>query len=259
MKEYDCPLCQDKGYIRHEIIEEDGYVRGECEPCPCQKAKRAKRLIEKSGLAGLIDRCDFETFETSDLWQERMKAKAREYLKHLQEGGKNWLFLAGAVGCGKTHLCTAVCGEMLKGAEPMAVRYMQWLTDSRKIKSKINDEDLDEAILDDLKNAELLYIDDLFKQQHRPGEKPNPTASDIRIAFEIINARYVQGLPTIISTEWSLINDLWPLDEGTFSRVYEKAKMFTLEISPGKGRNYRERMIYQGVPGKSGLTEGYLS
>ena len=50
--------------------------------------------------------------------------------------------------------------------------------------------------MDDLAGCDLLYIDDLFKT--------DTSGADLRLAYELINSRYVAGKPLIISTERSL-------------------------------------------------------
>lgn len=61
----------------------------------------------------------------------------------------------------------------------------------------------------------------------------------IKIAFTIINARYLMNKPTIISSEWDLVNQLLPADEGVFSRVYERCKGNRLTIERKMENNYR--------------------
>ena len=60
----------------------------------------------------------------------------------------------------------------------------------------------------------------------------------MRVAFELLNARYNRGLPTLISSEW-LSAELLAVDEATFSRALERAKGFTLDIARQEGRNFR--------------------
>ena len=64
----------------------------------------------------------------------------------------------------------------------------------------------------------------------------------MRVAFELLNARYNRGLPTLISSEW-LSAELLTVDEATFSRVLERAKGFTLDIARQENRNFRTREI----------------
>ena len=62
---------------------------------------------------------------------------------------------------------------------------------------------------------------------------------NIKIAFSILNARYLMNKPTIISSEWDLINQLLPADEGVFSRVYERCKRYRVMIPRNAGNNFR--------------------
>ena len=226
----DCG-CVD-GWLRHEV---NGYWQSE--KCRCLVAKEAERRVRNSGLSGLLDRWTFEAYTTAEPWQATMKETAEAFVKHVQDKGKGWLFLGGQVGSGKSHLCTAACGELLKSR---SVRYMQWATDSRKLKALSNDEGFFDEVEPYL-TADILYIDDLFKMQHKEGQQSRPTEADVRIAFEILNDRYILDKTTIISCEWLLTGDLMNADAGTFSRVYEKTRGYRCEVLPGAGRNYRLR------------------
>ena len=71
------------------------------------------------------------------------------------------------------------------------------------------------------KTVPVLYIDDFLKGGH--------TEADLRLAFEILNARYNDSsLRTIISSEMSLF-DVLGLDEATGGRIYERAKGYVIE------------------------------
>lgn len=141
------------------------------------------------------------------------------------------IFITG--NCGKTHICTAICGELLK--RNVEVVYMQWLDESRRLKSYINEPDFD-SLVDKYTDCKVLYIDDLFKQTYHG--TPVLSDADIKMAFTIFNARYLQNKPTIISSEWSL-ESLLDSDEGVFSRVYERCKGFTVNVPRDMKYNYR--------------------
>jgi len=79
--------------------------------------------------------------------------------------------------------------------------------------------------------AEVLLIDDLFKG------KINET--DINIMFEIINHRYLNQMPIIVSTEFQ-VDRMLNFDEGVGSRIYEMCKDFIIQIE-GQENNYRLR------------------
>jgi len=240
--EPSCPICEDDGVIH--IVDANGVKWAK--KCKCRIAAEADRRIRASGLGRIIDEWTLESFKAEEPWQQRMKAKVEEFLSAVRKGDKPWLYIGGAVGSGKSHLCTAACGELLR--DGCYVRYFQWLTESRKLKGFASDPDEFQEVLGKYINTEILYIDDLFKSKRNESVWVNPSDADIRLAFEIINQRYYENKITIISAEWMLVDDLLPIDEGTFSRVYEKTRNFRVEIKRELGRNYRMKHIEEATP-----------
>ena len=89
-------------------------------------------------------------------------------------------------------------------------------------------------------DAELLYIDDLFKTGRSfDSRSPRPTTADVNVAFEILNYRYTAKLPTIVSSE-CVLDDLIQIDESLAGRIAERAKNL-FELGPDRGKNYRLR------------------
>jgi DNA replication protein DnaC len=244
----ECEICDGTGWIWHDTYNDAGIrTHSWSVKCVCRKHKENLRRMKNSGLGHVIEELTFDTFIAQEEWQKTMKRTGEKYLiqlEHGEESRKPWLYLGGAVGCGKTHIATAICGELLKRG--LSIKYMQWLPESRRIKSDINEASLDEA-LDKYYNADVLYIDDLFKQQRNRGARPQPTDADVKIAFMIINNRYNSRKPTILTSEWFLSDDLMEIDEGTFSRIYERTRGgFLLEINPGPGKNFRTTLPTEG-------------
>ena len=62
---------------------------------------------------------------------------------------------------------------------------------------------------------------------------------NILIMFEIINHRYLNKLPIIVSTEY-LVEEMLSYDEAIGSRIYEMSKGFIVEVK-GQENNYRLR------------------
>lgn len=233
--EYKCEKCKDTGWIE---TERDGYRFAA--KCRCRLAREAEHRLEVSGLADTVQKQTFDSFITETQTQKSMKSTAQRYTKALLAAKKGdripWMYIGGNPGSGKTHICTAVCGEMLRNN--YGVRYMQWLDESRKLKANVNDEDFEDQVADYI-NISVLYIDDLLKQKYTPN--PVFSEADIKIAFTILNARYLMNKPTIISTEWSLLDHLLPADEGVFSRVYERCRGYHLNIDRSPANNFRLR------------------
>lgn len=232
-KTYKCDKCFDSGWI--SFTDENGY-RFESK-CSCRLAREAEDLLRASGLSDAVGQQTFDAFKTNTIVQQNMKQKAEAYLKDLfdewDEPRRPWLYVGGNPGAGKTHICTAVCGEILR--HNIGVRYMQWLNEVKRLKY-INDDSFEDAV-DEYVSPSVLYIDDLLKQKYT--EHPVFTEADIKIAFTILNARYLMNKPTIISSEWDLLDQLLEADEGVFSRVYERCKGHIISIERKPENNFR--------------------
>lgn len=230
----DCKKCLNRGRIAHP--KEDGNLA--LAECTCMKSRRSIWKMEKSGLKNVIKEMTFEGFYVTEDWQENVKSRAMAYADSLE----GWLLFCGQVGSGKTHLCTAVCRRRLLNGDE--VRYMPWRDDIAKLKALSLDNEERGTIITDLKTAQILYIDDLFKTGKAADGSDNPTSADVNIAFEIINYRYINHLPTIVSTE-KTPQELLAIDEATASRIIERAKANTLNISRKENRNYRLRDVVE--------------
>ena len=79
------------------------------------------------------------------------------------------------------------------------------------------------------KNCKVLLVDDLFKG--------SITGSDLNMIFEIINHRYFNNLPMIISSEKGR-DELLKIDEAIGSRILEMCGEYNIELK-GNRLNYR--------------------
>lgn len=225
---YDCPKCKNRGYTA--ILRNDGsFFTRECD---CTAIRRCLSEMEKSGLKNIIKEKTFQAYQAAEGWQKSIKDGAMAYAND----PKGWLLFCGQPGSGKTHLCVAVCRELLLNGRE--VRFMPWREKVSEIKGYSLDSEERGKILHELKTAQVLYIDDLFKV----GSASNPTEADIAIAFEILNYRYNNHLATIISTE-KLPEELAAIDEATGTRIVEKSKPNVYTIGRDMRRNYRMQGI----------------
>lgn len=228
----DCEKCRNKGRVAY--LREDAGV-GFWE-CGCMPSRRSVWRMEKSGLKNVIREMTFDRFLADHPWQQQIKAQAMAYAESME----GWLLLCGQVGSGKTHLCTAICRErLLKGDE---VRYMPWRDEVAGLKAVSLDAAQRGKLLEGLKTAPILYVDDLFKTARTADGTGSPTAADIGIAFEIINYRYINHLATLVSTE-KLPEELLAIDEATGSRILERARGNILTVNRNPERNHRLRDV----------------
>jgi DNA replication protein DnaC len=198
--------------------------------CDCKVIRRTLKKIKKSGLKSLLDNYTLANYTTTDSWQEGIKNKAVAYISDCQ--GK-WFYIGGQTSCGKTHICTAIVGEFIKQGKDAT--YMLWIDKSNELKANKNNSDVYDSLMKELKDIEVLYIDDFFKNEQRTP----PTSADVRLAYEILNYRYNNpDLITIISSEY-MIKDLLKIDEAVGSRIYQRSKDYQMNIAPDIKKNYR--------------------
>ena len=226
LKWIDCRKCKNRGHIT--VVKDNELVWKMCE---CMKVRKSLEQIEQSGLKSLLDECTFENYEVTADWQKHALSLAQNYLEY---GENMWLFFGGQSGAGKTFLCTAVAGELLKRNN--AVKYMMWDSESKALKSLVNDAYEYERRMDELKSVKILYIDDFLKVQR--GQQPTP--ADINLAFEILNYRYVNKIRTILSSERT-VDDILSLDDALGGRIYEMSKGYQMNIARDKNKNFRLR------------------
>ena len=226
LKGLDCLKCKNRGHI--SVVKGNEIV---WQMCDCMGARKSLEQIERSGLKSLLDECTFDKYIATEDWQKHALSLAQNYVEN---GADKWLFFGGQSGAGKTFLCTAVSGELLKRKN--AVKYMMWDSESKTLKSLVNETYEYERRMDELKSVEVLYIDDFLKVQR--GQQPTP--ADINLAFEILNYRYVNKLRTILSSERT-VDDILSLDDALGGRIYEMSKGYQMNISRDKNKNFRLR------------------
>lgn len=228
LKGYDCRKCKNKGYIVKVIDGEQIQQR-----CTCLNVRKSLKRIKESGLEPLLEEMTFEKYEAKEDWQKHALSLAQNYLEF---GNDKWLFFGGQSGAGKTFLCTAVSGELLKRGN--SLKYMMWRDESTKIKAIVNDASQYTRMVDDLKSVDILYIDDFLKTQQ--GQMPTP--ADILLAYEILNYRAVNKLRTIISTERG-IDEILTLDEALGGRINVMSRGYQMNIARDRNKNYRLRRL----------------
>lgn len=232
-KEIDCKLCDNKGYVLSTK------ERNAVELCSCRTQRKIQSMLIKSGLIGDFKTKRFDNFITKEVYQKKPYDSALYFLEQIDKPSKSnnkksWFVVSGQYGSGKTHLCTAISGQaILMGKTFYYLPFMAVLprlaTDLKNfyvdIKSKA------ETLLEEIKNVEVLYIDDFLK-----------TKENLALIWEIIDYRYINPkLITIISTE-KYYEEIKAIDGSLASRIYERTQkdLYFNEIARVSGRNWRE-------------------
>jgi len=194
----------------------------------CKKfvlSKRAKILLEKSRIDKRFCLRTFDNFKGYDPITIKAKTKALDYVKHIEEyleTGKNLVIEgSGKVGTGKTHLACAVAqGVMQKGIPAQFINVVSMIAE---IKENF---DISKFV-----DVELLIIDDLGKEKG--------TEWVCETIYGIINKRYEQMKPTIITTEKRMSEMTSHYEEkgrAILSRISEDFSLIQLN-----GEDYRKK------------------
>lgn len=230
----DCQRCGNTGWVLVRSGDHDAMSH-----CPeCWERRQVARRLKKSGVSQKdYERYTMDTFDgTRSDTAKRMKKMAIAYLKEHVKGGPGF-GVFGKSGMGKTHICIAVChGLTVDKHEPHY--YFSYRTEMPGLVKAARSyaEDYDESI-HKWKTCQNLFIDDLFKLSGKvqKGHLVDVDREELRIIFDIINARYLNHLTTIFSSEYS-VNDITVVDEALGSRIFEMVNPYGLLIS---GTNQR--------------------
>jgi len=224
---YKCDKCGDTGWI---LIPQEN-MQPLAIACECRKIEKLKSEWRYSGINVEQSKLTFASFEVWNEASQRTKDTAVAYCNdfdEIREERRNSILFCGQVGGGKTHASIALALNFLK--QKIRVVYMPYRDVITKIKQNMIDQEYYSKAISKYQLCEVLLIDDLFKGKIND--------SDINIVFEIINYRYLNFLPIIVSSEFS-IDRLLAFDEGVASRIYEMSKDYVVEIEKDIRNNYR--------------------
>lgn len=231
LKFVDCPKCKNKGYI--QIVKFSDFYNDYTDfiiECECMRKRKTMFKAKNSGLGDYLNK-RFNDYVVNADWQANIKNKAIDYCR---SNSNNWFITLGQSGAGKTLISTIIANHLLLNQDKTVI-YITWTDFISKLKRDIMGDNSNEVsnYLDDIKQVEVLYIDELLKKYNE---------TDLKYIIEIINYRYTNNLKTIISSERT-IDELLEIDEATFGRVIEKAENFIINIPKDKKKNYRLRNL----------------
>lgn len=229
---YNCPLCQDTGYIGSK-------------KCTCFKKAQIELLYAQSNLKEIIKKENFDHF-SFDYYSDTIKNEAtglteretarraydiaRGFVRDFDSSFNN-LFLYGDTGVGKTFLSHCIARELLESAHCVMYFSAFDLFDllAGSTFSRKGSTEGEEFVFD----SDLLIIDDLGT------ELTNSFVSSQ--LFLCINERIMRKKSTIISTNLKLENFSETYSERTFSRIASNYHMVKLV-----GKDIRIQKIFLG-------------
>lgn len=217
--------------------------------CTCLKAKRANALMESSRITGDFQKMRFSNFEEHGRSDSviAMKKTAHEYLanfKGICNTRQGSIVLVGQSGAGKTHLLSAVSNTLIERLQ-VPVLYFPYVEGMEELKDSFNVGDNEKTLnerMNKLKNVAVLFIDDLFKPVNN---EPQFTKWEVKKMYEIINYRYLNNLPILVSTEVTF-DAMLDIDEALATRIFEMCENYYERIAKNIKNNYRLRNMFKG-------------
>lgn len=229
--------------MKYIATGKDDYGYDTYSPCDCMIAQNQARAFSSSQITLAFKQKNFDTFEIGDTHSAIKMAyhTSRGYANQFQkvkDTDFNGICILGNVGSGKTHLLMAICNQIMENQymyngypRTPSVLYFPWVEGFNGLKDNLPS--LEENI-NKMQKVDVLYIDDMWK-----GRK-EPTDFQIEQAFAVLNYRYIERLPTLISSEKD-IDAMCKIDEAIGSRINEMCRNFRIILKGGRELNYRLR------------------
>lgn len=210
---YKCNKCRDTGWVQTE----KGYAR-----CECYEIDYANRLWENFG----VNPSDVKLLREYTPYNDqtkKAKERAAEYITSFNNNSLDkgtGFCLMGQPGAGKTHIILSIGKALLD--QKIKVIYMPYLEAIRELKANAMDDEYYSKLSNRFKRTPVLIIDDLFKDKVKKNKiVTGLTPADMNHIYPIINYRYSNKLPTLISTECTP-SMLMELDEALTGRILER-------------------------------------
>lgn len=218
--------------------------------CECKTDRAIERAFKSSKITLEFQKKSFDSFDLADLSDIVRQAyhMSRAYSNNFQvikDSPNNSICILGRPGCGKTHLMMAISNELMRNTyrfgeveKVPSLLYFPWVEGFNEIKDDLS---LTEERINRMQKVDVLYIDDMWKGRNdqRTG-KPTPTPFQIEQMFAVINYRYMEKKPVLISSEYD-IDQICDIDEAIGSRINEMCKDFRIILKGGRELNYRMR------------------
>lgn len=236
-KNYKCSICKDEGWIQTERKNAQPLARR----CTCQMKNNIERAWREFGIEPSKVK-KVNEFIAFDRVTENAKNKVVDYIFNFDKTKEHsWFIFMGQPGAGKSHLAIALGVALFKDKKRHVI-YMPYTEAIMGLKGNARDFEQYTALLDKYKDAEILVIDDLFKDKVRNGQVIAPLSDiDMKHIYPLLNYRYYKNLTTIISTECN-IEMLEELDRALAGRIIERVEN-NMVIFIGEEYDYRFKRL----------------
>ena len=198
----DCPHCHGVGYLRRDLpIDHPDF--GKLEICTCREEAIHKRIRDRLFRFSNLDELKHFTFETfrprgrMGLGEQQQESIERAYnqARTYADSVQGWLLIQGRYGCGKTHLAAAIANECVDQGIPTLFLTVPDLLDTLRFTYDSSDVSFEERF-EHIRRAPLLILDDFGTQSATEWAREK--------LFQILNFRYINQLPLVVTTNLDL-------------------------------------------------------
>ena len=198
----NCPICEGVGYLRTDLpIDHPDF--GKLDLCVCRQGQVEQAIRQRLYAMSNLNELHHLTFDNflprgriglSPLQADSLE-EAYNHAYRFAQNLEGWLVLKGTYGCGKTHLAAAIANFAVSLGVPTLFLTVPDLLDSLRF-SYQNPEVAFEERFEEVRNAKLLVLDDFGTQ--------NATNWAQEKLFQIINYRYINRLPLVVTTNLAI-------------------------------------------------------
>jgi DNA replication protein DnaC len=160
---------------------------------------RRTRLQRYSNL-GPLTRLTFDNLirrgRSADPRDQRRFQRCVDDAEAFAQDPNGWLILAGASGCGKTHVAAAIANRCIERGVPALFVVVPDLLDHLRAAYRPDADTTYDELFEQVRSAPVLVLDDLGTQNATPWAEEK--------LFQIINHRFNARLPTVVTTNVAL-------------------------------------------------------
>ncbi len=241
-----CPNCgQALEVLKRKIPFVTGRQISVTLMCECvrQAKERQHKQCQVQNMRRILAKRGFETGKYARMtlanWRNgnvgaNVIAKAKEYVDGVTLNHRNWLYMYGGYGVGKTHIAVAVTRQITLGRKwrPALLAWTQYC-------GRIQQSWHDKRIKTDwhlIREARILVLDDIDKKDAAPW-----TLSQL---YDVVDYRCIHNLPTIITANRSIgeLSSFWgaekkkkDLSKAIISRILGQV----IKVIHFEGEDYR--------------------
>jgi DNA replication protein DnaC len=240
----DCPYCSGAGYLRRDVpLGHPNF--GKLEICTCRQVNISQQIRQRLFSLSHLDDLSGLTFETFEphgrigLGEAHSHSLELAFNRSRQYAGNlhGWLLIMGNFGCGKTHLAAAIANFAVGMGVPTLFLTVPDLLDTLRFAYDAEEITFEQRF-EEIRNAALLVLDDFGTQ--------NATDWAQEKLFQIINYRYINHLPLVVTT--NLLLD--QIEARIRSRLQDPELVSIIRI---QAPDYRRPMDDTGNPELSSL------